>query len=177
MAGQLGSIHDLLACPYNPSHFVGASKIQTHLIKCRQQNPDKAKDILICAYNQAHHFNALEMSAHLSVCNDYMAHQLHSMGRVCQEETYVYEPEVAESSICESEDEVRSMDPYSEDENASDVSQPYVAPPKPALKYAPRHSLQVEVPAREPNKVAPIVENRARFMKPCSQEEIDNWTC
>jgi len=56
------------SCPYDPSHQITVSRIQTHLIKCRRNHP--TTDHVICPYNASHHIPKAEEKMHISNCCD-----------------------------------------------------------------------------------------------------------
>jgi len=55
-------------CPYDPSHQITIERIQTHLIKCRRNNPNT--DHVICPYNASHHIPKPEEKFHMANCCD-----------------------------------------------------------------------------------------------------------
>lgn len=56
----------LVVCPYNKSHVIYSSKIQSHLIKCQKNYPPLA----ICPYNATHRMPTSEIDDHVKICDD-----------------------------------------------------------------------------------------------------------
>lgn len=53
-----------ISCPYDQSHRVPRSRIQAHLIRCKEKNPDFS----ICPYNATHRFPESQMKEHVLNC-------------------------------------------------------------------------------------------------------------
>lgn len=58
----------LLVCPYDESHRIRAKRFQHHLLKCRQNHPDK--DFVTCPFNAKHVMLRHEIRHHVSRCPD-----------------------------------------------------------------------------------------------------------
>lgn len=55
---NLPGFEDLVECPYNKSHQILRSRIQTHLVKCRKNHPNSGKRT--CLFNVTHIINKEE---------------------------------------------------------------------------------------------------------------------
>jgi len=53
-------------CPYNNAHQISKSKLITHLVKCRRNNPNAG--IEICSFNSSHHIPKDELAEHEKNC-------------------------------------------------------------------------------------------------------------
>lgn len=53
-----------ISCPYEKSHRVPRSRIQAHLIRCKEKKPDYA----ICPYNATHRLPENQMKEHVLDC-------------------------------------------------------------------------------------------------------------
>ena len=58
----------LLTCPYDEVHRIKAKRFQHHLLKCRQNHPDK--DFVNCPFNAKHVMLRHEVRHHVSRCPD-----------------------------------------------------------------------------------------------------------
>jgi len=57
---------ETVTCPYNNAHQISKSKLITHLVKCRRNNPDAG--IEICSFNSTHHIPRDQMAEHEKNC-------------------------------------------------------------------------------------------------------------
>ncbi|CAH0730651.1 unnamed protein product, partial [Brenthis ino] len=53
-----------VTCPYNSSHRVPRSRIQSHLVRCKEKNPN----FVICPYNATHRLPESEIKGHVVNC-------------------------------------------------------------------------------------------------------------
>ena len=58
----------LLVCPYDEVHRIKAKKFQKHLLKCRENHPEK--DFVTCPFNAKHVMLRSEIRHHVSRCPD-----------------------------------------------------------------------------------------------------------
>ncbi|XP_007908693.1 gametocyte-specific factor 1 [Callorhinchus milii] len=61
---------ELLRCPYDGSHRVRAARFPYHLVKCRKNNPDKARTLESCPFNARHCIPKADMKHHITNCSD-----------------------------------------------------------------------------------------------------------
>lgn len=57
---QLPGYDETVECPYNKSHNILKSRIQTHLVKCRKSYPNAVKET--CTFNPTHLVNKQEFA-------------------------------------------------------------------------------------------------------------------
>ena len=71
MASQLHADSEMLRqCPFDPVHVVQAYRYQRHILRCKKQNPEKAKNFRTCKYNAMHIFHYLKIDKHMEECPD-----------------------------------------------------------------------------------------------------------
>lgn len=58
----------LITCPYDLSHAILKSRMQSHLVKCKQNHP--LADKMICPFNAIHHIDKPHFQYHVSSCPD-----------------------------------------------------------------------------------------------------------
>ena len=58
----------LLVCPYDEVHRIKAKRFQKHLLKCRENHPEK--DFVTCPFNAKHVMLRSEIRHHVSRCPD-----------------------------------------------------------------------------------------------------------
>ena len=58
----------LLVCPYDEVHRIKAKRFQKHLLKCRENHPEK--DFVTCPFNAKHVMLRSEFRHHVSRCPD-----------------------------------------------------------------------------------------------------------
>ena len=58
----------LMICPYDEAHRIKARRFQHHLMKCRQNHPDK--DFVNCPFNAKHVMLRHDVRHHVSRCPD-----------------------------------------------------------------------------------------------------------
>ena len=58
----------LMICPYDEAHRIKAKRFQHHLMKCRQNHPDK--DFVNCPFNAKHVMLRHDVRHHVSRCPD-----------------------------------------------------------------------------------------------------------
>ncbi|XP_039769186.1 gametocyte-specific factor 1-like [Ornithorhynchus anatinus] len=63
-------MEQMLQCPYDKNHKIRASRMQYHLAKCRENNPDMARGKLPCPFNACHVTYRAEMERHMCECPD-----------------------------------------------------------------------------------------------------------
>ncbi|XP_043477490.1 uncharacterized protein LOC122508280 [Leptopilina heterotoma] len=61
---------DNVTCPYDKSHRLQRSKIQTHLVKCRRNHPCDKSEMLTCPYDATHVFHQAEYQYHINNCRE-----------------------------------------------------------------------------------------------------------
>ncbi|XP_004524978.1 uncharacterized protein LOC101452112 [Ceratitis capitata] len=59
---------DVVVCPYNSAHRLMRKRLQSHLIKCRQNYPQL--ELQICPFNVTHHIPEPEFNIHVTNCPD-----------------------------------------------------------------------------------------------------------
>jgi len=57
-----------IICPYDETHVISVKRFQRHLVKCRQNHPEK--DFVTCPFNARHMFLRSDLRKHLSHCAD-----------------------------------------------------------------------------------------------------------
>uniref|UniRef100_A0A8C3PDZ2 CHHC U11-48K-type domain-containing protein n=1 Tax=Chrysemys picta bellii TaxID=8478 RepID=A0A8C3PDZ2_CHRPI len=61
----------LIPCPYDKNHQIRASRFPYHLVKCGENNKQRAKELLAtCPFNARHQVPRAEISHHISSCDD-----------------------------------------------------------------------------------------------------------
>lgn len=58
----------LMVCPYDEAHMIKAKRFQYHLLKCRENHPEK--DFVNCPFNAKHVMLRHELRQHVSRCPD-----------------------------------------------------------------------------------------------------------
>ncbi|KAL9963314.1 hypothetical protein ACROYT_G032504 [Oculina patagonica] len=58
----------LMVCPYDETHMIKAKRFQYHLLKCRQNHPEK--DLVTCPFNAKHKLLRHDIRHHVSRCPD-----------------------------------------------------------------------------------------------------------
>jgi hypothetical protein len=58
----------IVQCPYNVSHSVLKSRMQSHLVKCKRNYPLANK--AVCPFNAVHHVDKPDYQYHVSTCPD-----------------------------------------------------------------------------------------------------------
>lgn len=53
-----------VSCPYNSAHRVPRSRIQSHIVRCKEKNPN----LIICPYNATHRLPESEIKVHVLNC-------------------------------------------------------------------------------------------------------------
>merc|ERR1739838_455836 len=72
----------LRQCPFDPVHTIQAYRYQRHILRCRKQNPEKAKDFRSCQYNAMHFFHKNEIEQHRLECPDKTRDRAIPQGRI-----------------------------------------------------------------------------------------------
>jgi len=71
LPSQLHADSEMLRqCPFDPVHVVQAYRYQRHILRCRKQNPEKARNFRQCKYNAMHFFHRLKIDEHEKECPD-----------------------------------------------------------------------------------------------------------
>ncbi|XP_053868369.1 gametocyte-specific factor 1-like [Malaclemys terrapin pileata] len=68
----------LIPCPYDKNHQIRASRFPYHLVKCGENNKQRAKELATCPYNARHKVPKRELQLHISTCTDNRAPELFS---------------------------------------------------------------------------------------------------
>ena len=64
----------LRQCPFDPVHTIQAYRYQRHILRCRKQNPEKARDFVKCKFNSMHWYHKTQIQAHHEECVDRIRH-------------------------------------------------------------------------------------------------------
>lgn len=75
----------LMVCPYDEVHMIKAKRFQHHLLKCRQNHPDK--DFVTCPFNAKHVMLRHEIRHHVSRCPDRVSAR--NFGQFCVVKAFV----------------------------------------------------------------------------------------
>lgn len=58
----------LRQCPFDPVHTIQAYRYQRHILRCRKQNPEKARGFVSCQFNGMHFLKKEDIEQHHREC-------------------------------------------------------------------------------------------------------------
>lgn len=65
MSTKLPGYDKMVVCPYNKSHMILKSRIQTHLVKCEKQHPEIKLET--CPFDITHRFRPEEKAVSIQL--------------------------------------------------------------------------------------------------------------
>lgn len=64
------SPNEMILCPFNPAHHITRGRLNTHLSKCKKNNPDVK--LVSCEFNVNHIIAEPELQVRIQVCEMYL---------------------------------------------------------------------------------------------------------